>query len=96
MSYLKHQALTLLLNRFKTSAEGWRSGKSDNDVVQSLGSAKGKGVGSFSEVGGGGAEAYTLKIMTVREAHITKAKSLAARVQGPLKGPGSSGILDAL
>ena len=36
MSYLKRQALTLLLNRFKTSAEGWRSGESDNDAVQSL------------------------------------------------------------
>ena len=46
--------------------------------------------------GGGGAEAYTLKIMNVREAHITSVKSLAAGVQGPLKGPGSSGILDAL
>ena len=32
----------------------------------------------------------------VREADITNAKSLAARVQGPLKGPGSSGVLDAL
>ena len=36
MSYLKRQTLTLLLNRFKTSPEGWRSGESDNDAVQSL------------------------------------------------------------
>ena len=38
---------------------------------------------------GGGAE-------YVREADITSAKSLAAGVQGPLKGPGSSGVIDAL
>ena len=39
----------------------------------------------------------THKIMRiVRFAHITSAKSLAAGVQGPLKGPGSSGVLDAL
>ena len=36
MSYLKRQTVTLLLNRFKTSPEGWRSGESDNDAVQSL------------------------------------------------------------
>ena len=35
MSYLKRQTLKLVLNRFKTSAEGWRSGESDNDAVQS-------------------------------------------------------------
>ena len=35
MSYLQRQPLTLVLNRFKTSAEGWRSGESDNDAVQS-------------------------------------------------------------
>ena len=41
MSYLKRQTLKLVLNRFKTSAEGWRSGESDNDAVQShYGSAK--------------------------------------------------------
>ena len=36
MSYLQRQTLTLVLNRFKTNAEGWRSGESDNDAVQSL------------------------------------------------------------
>ena len=36
MSYLKRPTLKLVLNRFKTSAEGWRSGESDNDAVQSL------------------------------------------------------------
>ena len=36
MSYLKRQTLKLVLNRFKTSAEGWRSGESDTDAVQSL------------------------------------------------------------
>ena len=37
MSYLKRPTLTLVLNRFKTSAEGWRSGReSDNDAVQSI------------------------------------------------------------
>ena len=36
MSYLQHQTLTLVLNRFKTSAEGWRPSESDNDAVQSL------------------------------------------------------------
>ena len=36
------------------------------------------------------------RMRNVREVHITSAKSLAARVQGPLKGPGSSGVLDAL
>ena len=30
MSYLQRQTLTLVLNRFKTNAEGWRSGESDN------------------------------------------------------------------
>ena len=32
----------------------------------------------------------------VCEAHITSAKSLAAGVQGPLKGPGSSRVVEAL
>ena len=32
----------------------------------------------------------------MREAHITSVTSLTAGVQGPLKGPGSSGILDAI
>ena len=36
MSYLQRQTLALVLNRFKTNAEGWRSGESDNDAVQSL------------------------------------------------------------
>ena len=30
------------------------------------------------------------------EAHITSTKSLAAGVQGPLKGPGSSRVVEAL
>ena len=39
----------------------------------------------------------TYKVMrNVRKAHITSAKSHAAGVQGTLKGPGSSGVLDAL
>ena len=42
----------------------------------------------FGGEGGGG--------QSLREAHITSAKSLAAVVQGPLKGPGSSGVIDAL
>ena len=33
MIYLKRQTLTLVLNRFKTSADGWRSGERDNDAV---------------------------------------------------------------
>ena len=36
MSYLQRQTLTLVLNRFKTSAESWRSGESDNEAGQSL------------------------------------------------------------
>ena len=39
MSYLKRQTLTLLLNRFKTSAERWRSGESDNDAVLTVAKA---------------------------------------------------------
>ena len=35
MSHLVRQTLTLVLNMFKASAEGWRSGESDNDTVQS-------------------------------------------------------------
>ena len=36
MSYLMRQTLTFVLNRYKTSAECWRSGESNGDAVQSL------------------------------------------------------------
>ena len=36
ISYLQGQTLTLVLNRFKPSADGWRSSESDNDAVQCL------------------------------------------------------------
>ena len=52
-----------------------------------------RGVGSCFEVEGGGAENNKCAQSASRA---RSAKSLAAGVQGPLKGPGSSGILDAL
>ena len=40
MSYLKRPILTLVLNRFKTSAEGWRSGRATMTKDSRYGSAK--------------------------------------------------------
>ena len=41
MSYLKRPILTLVLNRFKTSAEGWRSGRATMTQYSRYVSAKG-------------------------------------------------------
>ena len=41
MSYLKRPILTLVLNRFKTSAEGWRSGRATMTQYSQYVSAKG-------------------------------------------------------